>query len=138
MRARNVAYSLAGSLVVFVACASQAPRGTLQGGKDAGGVVDAIANAVVDAAADLGVEVEPVRDARAGPIADEVACSGGYARKAYPGKTLDELASVRALSCRATPDADGYRCGGGAFEVKDGEVRSVCTPGVTSVRFVMP
>lgn len=129
MRFRHVAFILAGSVAVFVACAAE-QAATHSSATDSG-VADAVA----------------VPDAKAGPTppsttVDVVPCVGGVAEKAYPGRTKEDLARAVTLVCGTTlPDplpAKGYACYSGNVTVKDGAAASWCPSGVTSVTFVAP
>ncbi len=164
MRLTPVAWSLVGSLVVFVACSANiADRSSGPAAHDSGvvAVADAVADAaavvVHDVASELGVDVSitPEKDAKAGPTDPTtvtVACDksyqygGGslyYAETLVPGRGKVDLARSIGMRCGLAGFAGptGYECQSAAVYPKDGAIAVFCG-GASSlpatVTFIIP
>lgn len=121
-------------------------------------MLDAVADLLEDVL-DLDTSVADAKadDAATPPAAtaDEVPCTtekpwlygstGLYAEKAYPGRSMVDLARVTMLTCQSSSATPDYPCSAGAGAlVRDGSIAYFC--GVkgdaalpfTSVKFILP
>lgn len=144
MRIRQVLALVVGSWFVSLACAGPAPRDV---DRDAGRVLDAVADLLEDVL-DLDTSVADAKADDAAPAptvtVDEVKCTGDAGtfviiEKAYPGRTVNDLARATAV----WDDPAGTIPGGfkwaksASLLIRDGAIGMQCVVGQT-VRFIVP
>lgn len=152
MRLSNVLRSLGSGIVVYLvvaACGSSdsAINAMLDGGltDSAIALVDGIANPIGEASADpLPPDIATEQCDKAGTTQGQASL---YAVHAYPGKTINDLSSIRVIAhstAQFVHVVEGSTYGDllGAPQFRDGSVAVYCGPSATlftsSVTFILP